>query len=296
MSVATRKNLNTLSDTELCNLTQSTYAHNSYFQQQFGADSVEINCEHSATAFRHQIERILQEKNIISSVPPLESLHEHVTAELKAYNFNDGVNKISTYFYDTDSQFMDVYHDFIVFLRKNFLKEPFWFQATPTIRIHCPNGENNHHYPRYHTDIGYGHPPEEINLWIPLTAVMGGHGFRVMSVANSKQILNRYAYRFASFIEDAINNKPFSAQCDQLSHAVTTDFGKFIAFDSRSIHTGEPLKDHTRISMDVRIIPVSRYDNMDVEYQGAGRRKILFTPGHAYNPHDSDYFLQQKGN
>ena len=48
-----------------------------------------------------------------------------------------------------------------------------------------------------------------------------------------------------------------------------------LAFDSRCIHSGEPMKSHTRISMDIRILPLSQYEKMNIEYQGSGRRKIL---------------------
>lgn len=60
------------------------------------------------------------------------------------------------------------------------------------------------------------------------------------------------------------------------------------AFDSRCIHTGEPLMNHTRASIDIRIMPVEDYDNLEVEYQGLGRLKILYAPGQAYYPLSSD--------
>jgi hypothetical protein len=69
---------------------------------------------------------------------------------------------------------------------------------------------------------------------------------------------------------------------------VTTELGKIMAFDSRCIHTGEPLKMHTRASMDIRILPIKEYEKMNIEYQGSGRRKILFAPGHCYHPLNSD--------
>jgi hypothetical protein len=290
-AIKTRTNLNTLSTTERNALTKSIYQTPSYFQSLFHCDQTEMDCNIISRAFRQEIERILLAKQLVNRIDTLEKLHESLSDEMKAYNFNDGVNKISTFFYETDDQFMAVYYQFIKFLRTHFLKEPFWFQATPTIRIHCPNAENSHHYPRYHSDISYGHPPEEINLWMPLTEVMEGHGFRAMSVASSQQILETFQYDFAAMIQSAINDKAFSNHCDTFSPPVDTDFGKMVAFDSRCIHTGEPLKAHTRISMDIRILPLSQYDKMTIEYQGSGRRKILFTPGHCYHQFDSDHLL-----
>lgn len=292
MIAANKVNLNDLSVDEKKSLIRYTYLNPSYFEHVFSNDQVEID-HPFGQRFREQIERILLEKNLIKTIVPLEQLHEVLSDEMKAYNFDDGVNRISTFFYDTDASFTHVYHDFIRFLREHFLKEAFWFQATPTLRIHCPNARNSHHYPRYHSDISYGHPPEEINIWFPLTEMLDGHGFRTLSVPASRTLLEPFDYDFGSFIERAIHDKPFSLGCEQLARPVTTELGRMLAFDSRCIHSGEPMKAHTRISMDIRILPLTQYEKMTIEYQGSGRRKILFAPGHCYHPQHSDQLLSK---
>ncbi|OGT42940.1 MAG: hypothetical protein A3F42_06725 [Gammaproteobacteria bacterium RIFCSPHIGHO2_12_FULL_37_34] len=286
-----KTNINDLLLEEKKLLVKNIYTTPSYFQNLFNQESIEIDFQHYPDLFREELVRLLCEKEILphtESLNNLETLHEFLSDEMKAYNFDDGVNKISTYFYDTDENFLNIYYQFIRFLRKNFLREPFWFQATPTLRIHCPNAKNNHHYPRYHSDISYGHPPEEMNIWFPLTKCLNKHGFRTMSLAHSKKILEQFDYNFADFIDNAIHNKPFSNYCDTLSQIVTTEYGKMLAFDSRCIHTGEPLTSHTRISIDIRILPVSQYENMHLQYQGSGRRKVIFEPGHCYHQEHSD--------
>jgi len=285
------KNLNELSGAERIALMKSTYAKPSYFQNLFGKDSIEIDCMALAHLFRQEISRMLIEKSIITKAIPLEKLHEYLSDELRAYNFDDGVSKVSTYFYETDNEFMKVYYQFIALLRSNFVKEPFLFQKTPTIRIHCPNSKNSNHYPRYHTDLCYGHPPQEMNIWIPFTELMDGHKFRLMSCMGSKQMLEKFDYDLAAFIQNSIHDKSLSHECDKLSYPVTTEFGKFLAFDSRSIHTCEPLTAHTRISMDMRILPLSLYNEMNIAYQGSGRRKIIFESGQCYHEKNSDHFL-----
>ncbi len=289
--IETKMNINDLSVEEKKAHLREIYTHKSHFQTVFNADKVEINLSSFSALFRDDITRLLVDKKILGKSAPLETLHQFLIPELQAYNFDDGVNKISSFFYETDMAFMKIYYQFIKFLRQEFLPEPFWFQATPTIRIHCPNAENNQHYPRYHSDISYGHPPEEINIWFPLTACLTGHGFRVLSIARSQQMLQRFDYDFAAFIQSAIHDKSFSADCDLLSQAITTEYGNMIAFDSRCIHTGEPLTAHTRVSIDIRILPLSQWQKMTFQYQGSGRRKILFEPGHCYHEKHSDYFL-----
>lgn len=286
-----RINLNNLSSDEKRLHIGQVYLTPSYFNSLFKQDQVEFDLPIS-TALRQEIERILLEKNLIQEKIQLENLHEVISDEMKAYNFDDGVNKLSTYFYDTDAAFQKVYFQFIRYLRQHFLKEPFWFQATPTIRIHCPNSKNSNHYPRYHSDISYGHPPEEINIWFPLTEIMEGHGFRILSVDASRELLKTFDYDFGEFIQSAIHDHEFSEACEFNANPVTTAFGKMFAFDSRCVHSGEPVKAHTRASIDMRILPLSQYEKMTIEYQGSGRRKILFAPGHCYHSLHSDQLNQ----
>lgn len=281
-------NINLLTKEARQDLMRRQFGRISRFQELFSKDYQEFDCQEWTDSFRKEIERILFDKQIIAAPILLEDLHQVVNAEMRGYNFNDGVNKISTFFYDTDEKFTVVYHGFIKFLREKIFKQPFWFQATPTIRIQCPDGENSNHYPRYHTDIGYGHPPEEINIWFPLTEKREGHGFRFINVDNSVKILEKFNYDFESFIDKAINDKILTRNWHELSSAVETEKGKMFAFDSRCIHTGEPLQLHTRVSMDIRILPLEDFETMDFEYQGTGRRKILFIPGHCYYSLSSD--------
>jgi len=134
-------------------------------------DKKDINTKSFSIKIREKIERLLHDKDLVSfnESVHLENMHKHLSKSVKAYDFNSGVNFISQQFYETDLEFRILYLDYIKELYDNFFHFPFYFQETPTIRLHCPDADFSHHYPRYHTDIGYGHPPQEINLWIPLT-------------------------------------------------------------------------------------------------------------------------------
>jgi hypothetical protein len=268
------------------------YAKQSRFQREFGADSVDLDCGPHAQSLQNELIRLLNAKGIAADKSNLTRLHESLPQEMKDYNYDDGVNKITTLLYDTDEAYLNVYHAFIRDCVQKHFPYPFYFQATTTIRVHCPGGKNANHYPRYHTDIGYGHPPQEINLWIPLTEPQGPqrHGFRRMDVSASRDTLEPFNYDFAPFIEKAVNDKPYNHALNARAPQVATSFGKMHAFDSRCIHTGEPLEEHTRISMDIRIIPVSDFNAMPYEYRGTGRRQMPYIPGKAYFPRSSDAF------
>lgn len=262
----------------------------SRFQREFNADTASLPSEEYSALLRGQVLRQLEKRGVAAANAPLETLHEHIAQELKDYGMDDGVNRISTLLYDTDDEFTAAYLRFVKECLGKHFPYPFYFQATPTVRIHCPNGKNSNHYPRYHTDIGYGHPPQEINFWLPLTAPQGEqrHGFRLASVEHSRQILEPFSYDFAPFIERAVNEPSYNQSLNVLAPQVETAFGQCFAFDSRCIHTGEPLLHHTRASIDVRIIPVEDFNKLTVLYQGTGRRKIRYEPGQAYYPVSSD--------
>lgn len=283
-------NIHDLQVADRAALMRGEWAKQSRFQKEFSADAKNFTCEKQSGALQAQVIRQLKKRGVVTSDIPFTELHKHIPQELKDYGMDDGVNTISTLLYDTDDEFTAAYIAFMKEAVSKHFPYPFYFQKTPTVRIHCPGGKNSNHYPRYHTDIGYGHPPQEINIWIPLTAPQGAqhHGFRRASVESSRKILEEFGYDFAPFISRAVNNHEYNLGLNSVAPQVETPFGQFIAFDSRCIHTGEPLLNHTRASIDVRIIPVADFNNMSVHYQGTGRRRINYVPGEAYFEKSSD--------
>lgn len=260
------------------------YSRESRFQKEFStADAIDFPCP--ASLMRNEVVRLLQNTlhtHGIYCPPELEELHKHLFAGHKAYDSIYGVNGISGMLYDTDEQFAESYLYFITSIRNHF-DTPFYFQKTPTIRIHCPDSEGSDFYPCYHNDLMFGHPPEEINLWVPLTAPVKpqDHGFRLLNVYESGMALKEFNYDGerlrAYYSEHAGKDKDLYTGLP-----IDTEFGKLTAFDSRCIHTAEPLLYHTRVSMDVRILPIDDYDPAHV-HEGTGRRKVRYAPGDAYH-------------
>lgn len=283
-------NIHTLASEERKKLMRRKFEKTSRFQHVFKTDAVDLDCGQYSQELRDEIIRLLSAKGIIVPDGDLENLHKTLPQGLKDYTFFDGTNQMTKYLYDTDDRFLNIYHAMIKNSIQKHFPFPFYFQATTTIRIHCPDARNSDHYPRYHTDVNYGHPPEEINIWIPLTSPVKPqyHGFRLTDVNHTRNIFEEFDYGFEPFIERAIHDKEFNHKINEYAPQVTTPFGKLRAFDSRCIHTGEPLEKHTRASIDIRIIPVEDLQNLDIEYQGTGRRKMLYVPGEAYYKLASD--------
>jgi uncharacterized protein (DUF1015 family) len=131
---------------------------------------------------------------------------------------------------------------------------------------------------------------QEINLWINLTKPIGEqkHGFRVMSLDDSMKLYEKNNYDFTKIVKQAIEDKDFNSECSKISPQIDNEEGEILVMDARCFHSGEPLLNHTRISMDVRIIAVEDYKKLPIIYQGAGRMKILFAPGGCYHQLNSE--------
>ena len=227
--------------------------------------------------FRNEIIRLLIEKRVVKeNFLNLENIHNEIlNKSLSEYDFNSGVNGITKELYETDTKFMKVYHKFIKYLFKEHFDFDFYFQDIPTIRIHCPNAKNENHYPRYHNDCLYGHPPQEKNLWFSLTENEHS-GFCVIDLENSKKWLDEYEWDSHKFVKDAIEIKDFSEKGNKLATEVSSDINSIFVFNSLCIHTNQPRKKDSRVSIDVRINPVN--DFVD-GYIGEGRMKAEFKPG-----------------
>mgnify|MGYP003133036025 FL=1 len=225
--------------------------------------------------FRLEILRLLKQKKVVDKdFTDLENIHKNVLdTNLLDYDFNSGVNGITKKLYDIDDSFMNTYYSFVKYLYET-LNFNFYFQEIPTIRVHCPKAKNENHYPRYHNDVFYGHPPEELNIWFSLTQNKNS-GFKVIDFDKSKRWFGECDNDVSGFIDKAINNTEFNKKGDELSFEVKSDLKSIFVFNSLCIHTNKPRLDDSRVSIDVRINPVS--DFVD-GYVGAGRMKAEFKP------------------
>ena len=261
----------------------------------FNSDFNFFLIENWSNLFKKEIMRLLLDKKIIKNNLNfnLENLHNFLSQNDINYNIKDGVSKIGSLFYETDKNFIILYNKFLKFLYKEFFKFNFYFQKNPTIRFHFPFAEKEgaNHYPRYHSDVQYGHSPREINLWFKLTN-NSKSGLRIINLEESKKWYSKYNFDFDKFIEIASSqNLNFNNYGKKISKELKIDSKTLFAFDSRCIHTGEAREDDltTRISIDIRVIPVEEYEWKVIDhvpiYRGKGRMHAEFKPGgkHGYN-------------
>lgn len=179
-------------------------------------------------------EKINFYKNILHDVKNLNT----PIYDLKKDYFDvklDQKNKFVTYFYKIDKifdhdkmmlsngKFYNIYLDLLRHLQKTFFKEEIIVQSKPTLRVHIPD---NISVGSYHKDSDYGHPEEEINIWVPF---------------------NKSMNTSALWLESEPGKKNFKPQ--------NIDYGEILIFNSKLTHGTEINKEnHSRLSMDFRVI------------------------------------------
>lgn len=266
------------------------YSKSNFFNEKFDTNIRVINLKINPLLemFYERLNSSIKIDKVIDS-GNISSLHENISKELTSYDLQFGINKLSNFFYDMPSNFKTEY---IKTLKKDLRDQvnfDFYFQENPTIRVQTPDENSNKFYPFYHSDVQLGHPPYEINLWFPLNEPHKeeGHGFVVCNLEKSSEIFSAYDFDI-DYLKQ--NKKKIAKEVKDSSKMIDCNLGQGIVFDSRCLHSTIPLKDHTRVSIDVRIMPKEIFKSFSKIYYGTGRRKVKFVPGDAYSNKTIDEF------
>lgn len=127
------------------------------------------------------------------------------------------------------SEFMMQYYYFMRDEIRTKFNEAIVFQKFPTLRIQIPEGKG---VAAYHVDSEYNHPVDEINVWLPFT--------------HAKDSRSIY-----------IESEPGKADYNP----VDCRYGEYIMFEGGKLSHGNEINktDETRVSIDMRVIPVSKF-------------------------------------
>lgn len=259
------------------------------YQEMFGDEMTKVSFEPSRFPFHDRIVDLLMTKGTIETRVALADLHRSLGAEAMKYNTSE-LNAVSESLFETSPDFMNVYERFVrEFLQNEVFKTPLYFQATPTIRCHFP-GAGGFDWPlRYHTDVMLGHPPQSINIWLPVTDCEGVDTFRVGTLQKSIALVKRYGYRWPEFVHARDTDAELQALCAEICPLVHPRACEALIFDARCLHACQLIeKGRSRVSLDIRVLPVSVFNSMEMQYQGTGRRRMKFIPGEYYDIRRSD--------
>jgi sporadic carbohydrate cluster 2OG-Fe(II) oxygenase len=232
---------------------------------------------------RALVQKGIVEETALAALESLSDLHSILPSEWTEVDYGE-LNKVSRAFYEAGEEFNALYRRFIRQVIEPECGEPVWWQETPTIRFHFPNQEGFGWKVCYHSDIMLGHPPQEVNVWLPLTTVYGTNAMCIAPFEASFEILSDVKFDFDEITERVEYDDDFGARCAEHARSLELRYGQFIMFDPRCLHaTQRNRTPHTRISVDVRVLPKSQRERMKMQYRGTGRKRMLFEPGAYYD-------------
>ena len=213
----------------------------------------------------------------------MERLDDFTPVEAKAM---DGSlqNRLSVSLYEQSSEFISTYKSFVKdCLKKQLHPCELFYQNTPTFRVYFPEKKGYEGGNSWHSDAFLGHPPHEMNFFIPITDADQNYSFSLIEFNKSREILKNFGSNFKQFGQKC-EDQDFQNILDGCRERLTVKYGQAIIFDSRVLHAGiKIVSDTTRVSFDFRLLTQSDATNIGRKYVGTGRKKAVFCPGEYFS-------------
>jgi len=270
------------------------YDNINFFNKKFNSSIVNVPYSFWNKVYKDEIYSFLKKELNLLEDFELENAHKYLDTNLlsikEANHPSNNRNKINELMFEFCNFSENIYLNFIKWIYSDIIKEDFYFQKTPTIRLHIP--EQNFLYPKWHSDCFLGHSPKEINFWFGVTNNKES-GFWVLDLENSKKWLSKYDYDLDYFFDNAsLGEEKFIKNIYQKAKEIKNVLNSITIFDGRCIHTAlnRTMKDPTtRISIDTRIILKKEYKWSKIDqkplYIGKGIKKANFKPGGKFGYH-----------
>lgn len=240
-----------------------------------------------------EINKLLIARDIIrpqevETMGGLENLHTCLSGSLQGVD-NSLVNAVASTLYDQTIEFRKTYQHLIGWLSNVVIQQNCYFQKTPTIRVHFPDQKGFDKFPRFHNDMMLGHPPGEINVWLPITKAIDGNSLLLIDGVESARMVGECCADFRPFVRKLAHNRDFRSRLISLAKPLLLNYGQIVLFDSKCLHAAQiNASDKTRISLDIRLIPVSNFERLKLGYVGTGRMRSRFKPGGYYHELTTD--------
>lgn len=190
--------------------------------------------------FHHKVQQIFND-----FPTSLEVLHQFNSMSARVAFETDTHTPFQKHFYGSNlyTDFRDTYYSFVLHeISKLFPDEEYLVvQKDPQFRVHVPNNtalgskpEDTNAMVGLHCDSDYNHPPEEINYIIPITDMWETNSVFIESHPNKGDFapIKLYRNQFIQFWGNKLRH------CNKIN---TTGL--------------------TRVSLDIRIIPYSKYND-----------------------------------
>ena len=211
-------------------------------------------------------DRIYQsiENKISKSDFQLEKLHEYIELDEKPKLLNE------VYSLFREKEFQEHYDCLCARLIKRFNDVTTRYQSIPSIRMQLPGDVSVD----FHADMFYGHGPEVINYWMPITKVFKSNSMYIIDEKDSENLINT-AKKSKQSIKD------FNKKCIELSKPLNLEYGQIYKFNSTLLHgTLTNKTDQTRVSIDFRMVEGNnsiglKDSSFFIEKRGANQAEVL---------------------
>lgn len=237
---------------------------------------------------RGEVARIVKARGFTSSAGPLETLHRRVNP---AYQGWGPFSKLSLD--DPCVQwkgFEEAYLALARFLASDVFRYDLYVEAAPKLRFHFPGSAPDRYRSRtghllgHHVDTFFNDHFEQVNVWVPLTTCFGTNTIQLTTLTQSLEALDAFGAtfdydldvwghegrnRFYLWLRD---NPAWEERVLAACQPADAQFGELLLFDGRCIHaTAENRDDHTRVSIDFRVLAVTDFESIAARYAAAGR-------------------------
>lgn len=211
--------------------------------------------------FKEIIEEIFNTKD-------LENYHKKVTEKLDKYIYtreNDNTSIYHKIFYGSDK--LDIFiKEYIKLIKEihntRYKDEKFIvYQKIPALRVSYPGNKS---VGELHNDFQYNHPSEEMNYWFPITET------------NEKNTC------WHETEENKGDYKPLLLNYGEVAE---------VYFNKLRHYSPINKSDKTRISFDFRIIPGSKWNNIDKK-ESSMFHKVKFDIGNYYEKNEKNILLE----
>lgn len=184
------------------------------------------------------LERVRAVSSATKELQDLSLLHE-VVAPTEIGKIYDGLYALSR-----ERPFRNLYQSLVCDVVGRHFDQPFHFQRVPGIRIHTPNSRTV----QYHSDYWYGHGPEVVNFWMPITRSFGSNALFVATLDDSLKEID-------TIVERKLRQPEIDERLQAICKPVEMELGGIRVFNAQTAHGS--LKNETgrtRISVDFRVL------------------------------------------
>lgn len=210
----------------------------------------------------------------------LATLHEFVRPEdqeLDAFQ----VNAVTRAFYETPQARARLFDRLISEVVAPAVGRAVYRQANMTLRFHFPEdaggaGRRN----VFHTDVMLGHPPQMLNVWIPVSSTDDGNTLLLVDLDTSRRVMLDHDFDFEAIATRVQYDDAFYGDLMRAAQPIVMTPGELLLFDARCLHAGQVnVSDRTRVSTDLRVLTTSALERLRKPYESGGRRVLRFAPG-----------------